>query len=92
MEKIMIDNNTYNLIINYKNGFNQSLFTERYTDYFADFDYIVGDIAYNKLRLKGFYDNNNPKVKAINNYNKLKEYLDKNCATECQYFVLKKID
>ena len=26
------------------------------SDYFYDYDYIVGDIAYSKLRLKGFYD------------------------------------
>ena len=29
------------------------------TDYFEPFDYIVGDWAYSKLRLKGFYNKTN---------------------------------
>lgn len=28
---------------------------ERITDYFLPFDYIFGDLSYNKIRLKGFY-------------------------------------
>ena len=31
---------------------------KKITDYYDGFTYIVGDIAYNKLRLKGFYDEN----------------------------------
>ena len=60
------------------------------TDYFYDYDYIVGDIAYSKLRLKGFYDESNKKTKKINNYKYLDEYLKKNCAVDCKYFVVKK--
>ena len=55
-------------------------------------DYIVGDIAYNKLRLKGFYDEKNKKVKSINNYSNLENYLKENCATDCKYFILKKVE
>lgn len=43
-------------------------FTSHYTDFFSDYDYIVGDIAYGKLRLKGFYEETNKKAKNINNY------------------------
>ena len=30
---------------------------------YGEFDYVVGDIAYNSLRLKGFYDSKNKKAK-----------------------------
>ena len=88
---IAVENRKFELIKNYKDGFNEDDFKSRYTDYFYDYDYIVGDIAYGKLRLKGFYDSKNKKVNKINNYNNLDKYLKTNCANDCKYFVLKKI-
>ena len=92
MKTIEIEKNKYELITNYRNAFDNDEFEKRYTDYFEDYDYIVGDIAYNSLRLKGFYDDKNKKVNKINNYNDLDKYLKNNCANDCRYFVLKKID
>ena len=60
--KFEIENREYEIITDYKNAFDKEEFTEKYTDYFYDYDYIVGDIAYGKLRLKGFYDSKNKKV------------------------------
>lgn len=91
MKIIEVENNKYELIKNYKDGFDLNDFTSHYTDFFSDYDYIVGDIAYSKLRLKGFYDETNKKAKNINNYKYLDKYLTDNCATDCKYFVLKKI-
>lgn len=92
MNEINIEDKTYELLTNYKEALNEEEFKEKYTDYFYDYDYIVGDIAYNKLRLKGFYDAKNKKVNKINNFNNLDTYLKNNCAVECRYFVLKKIN
>ncbi len=91
MQKIIVNNIEYELIQNYRNAYDENTFLSRYTDYFEPYDYIVGDIAYGSLRLKGFYDNNNKKAKKINNYNNLEEYLKNNCAVDCKYFVLKKV-
>lgn len=90
MKKIVINNKEYELIINYRDAFNEEEFLDKCTDYFYDYDYIVGDIAYSKLRLKGFYDETNKKVNKINNYKNLDIYLKKNCANDCKYFVVKK--
>lgn len=92
MKKIVMENNQYELIKNYKEAFQEEVVKERYTSYFEPYDYIVGDIAYNKLRLKGFYDQKNKKVKPINNYNNLEVYLKENCAVDCKYFILKKVE
>jgi len=81
----------YELIKNYKEGFVEEDFQNLCTEYFENYDYIVGDIAYNKLRLKGFYEKTNSKSNEINNIEKLDEYLKNNCANDCRYFVVKKI-
>lgn len=88
---IEVNNNKYELIKNYKDAFDKEEFLEKCTDYFYDYDYIVGDIAYGKLRLKGFYDEKSKKVKKINNYKNVSTYLKINCATDCKYYILKKI-
>ena len=90
MKTILLEKTEYELIKNYRNAFNQEEVETCYTDYFTPYDYIVGDIAYNTLRLKGFYDSNNKKVNKINDYKNVDEYLEKNCAHDCKYFILKK--
>lgn len=91
MDKLIeVETNKYKLIKDYKEAFNLEEFTQRYTDYFKDYDYIVGDIAYSKLRLKGFYNKDNKKVNKINNYQNVNKYLIENCANDCKYFILEK--
>ena len=87
---IEVNNKKYEIITNYKEAFDKEDFLSKCTDYFYDYDYIVGDVAYGKLRLKGFYDEKNKKVKKINNFKNLEEYLHNYCATDCKYFVVKK--
>lgn len=84
-------NNKYEIIKNYKEAFNEETFKELCTDFFDAYDYIVGDIAYSKLRLKGFYNDENRKANSINKISNLDNYLKENCANDCRYFVLKKI-
>lgn len=89
---IKVENNEYKLIKNYKDGFDEEMFKERYTSYFENYDYIVGDIAYSKLRLKGFNKKENKNVNKINNYKNVETYIKNNCAYDCKYFILEKIE
>ena len=91
MEKIALDKYSYEIIKNYKNGYNKEELINKVTEYYDDFDYIVGDWAYGKLRLKGFYDKSNKKCKEYNDINTLETYIKENCAFDCAYFVAKKI-
>ena len=92
MEKIIeVENNKYKLI-NYRDGFEEEMFLNRYTDYFKDFDYIVGDIAYSKLRLKGFNNKNNKLYNKLNDYKNVEKYIKENCAFDCRYFILEKVN
>ena len=88
---IEIEDKKYELIENYRDCFDKDEFINLYTDYFYDFDYIIGDYAYNKLRLKGFYEDSNRKSKKYNKISGKDAYIENNCAYNCKYFVLKKI-
>ncbi len=91
MEKIVIKNQEYQVLNNYKDALNPEELEEKLTDYFDDFDYIFGDIAYNHLRLKGFNDPTNKNFKPYNDISKVEEYLAQNCAYGCRWFLISKI-
>ncbi len=90
--EIEAENNKYKLIKNYREAFDKEMFLARYTDYYKDYDYIVGDIAYSKLRLKGFNKKNNKNFNQINDYKNVEKYIKENCAFDCKYFILEKFD
>lgn len=92
MKKYVLENIEYELIENYKDGFDYEETKNKYTDYFYDYDYIIGDWAYGKLRLKGFYNNDNKNCTKINDFDNYKQYLKDHCAYECRYFIIKKIN
>ena len=87
---IEVEKNKYKLIKDYRDAFDEELFKEKYTSYFEGFDYIVGDIAYSKLRLKGFTKKNNKFNNKINDYDRVDKYIEENCAYGCRYFILEK--
>ena len=91
MKKIILDNIEYELIEDNGDCFSESELREKYTDYFYEFDYILGDYAYNKLRLKGFCDKGNKRYNKINDYSTKDDYIKNLCAYKCKYFVLKKV-
>lgn len=90
MKKIILEGTNYTLEKNYKDGFDLEELTNKYTDYFKDYDYILGDWAYNKLRLKGFCNKENSLFNEINDYSTIDIYIKENCAYECKYFIIKK--
>lgn len=91
MKKIKINDKDYEVIEDYKDGLDIELLKEYLTDYFDDYEYILGDWAYGKLRLKGFYTEKNKKVKEINNFSNIKDYIKNYCAYECKYFIIKRL-
>ena len=90
MKKTIINEKEYEIIKDYKNGFEKEEVENKLTDYFDEFDYILGDWAYGKLRLKGFCDKTNKNYKKINDINEVENYIKDNCAYECRHFILKK--
>lgn len=90
MKSIVIKDVEYEILKNIKDAIDKDDLNEKITDYFDDFDYIVGDWAYGKVRLKGFFDSDNKKCKKINDIAFLDQYIENNCAFGCKWFLLKR--
>ncbi len=81
----------YQLIEDVKEGFQEDVLNERYSEILKKYDFIVGDWGYDQLRLKGFYNDNNTKANYDTRIGALDDYLYEYCNFGCAYFVLKKI-
>ena len=78
----------FELLKNEREAFDIVKFEERYLpEYFDKYAYLVGDIADEILRLKGF--SLDPKSK--NYFHYIPEYVTESCAYNCKYYVLKRI-
>lgn len=77
-------------IVKGKENFNLSDIEALFTEYFIEYDYILGDYAYNKLRLKGFNESNKKTTKKINDIKYLDNYIKDYCAYGAKTFLLKK--
>lgn len=91
MNKVVLEGQEWEVIEEYKDGYDEEELKNRYTDYFEPYDYIVGDWSYGKLRLKGFCNKIN-KICNRNNDIKFKdEYIKNLCSYECKWFVVQKV-
>ncbi|ATZ04178.1 YutD-like domain-containing protein [Streptococcus suis] len=86
-DKVVSENIELNLLEDYKNAFDQTIFGQRFSQLMLKFDYIVGDWGNEQLRLRGFYtDDKN--VKSDLKISRLDDYLTEYCNFGCAYFVL----
>lgn len=90
-KNIKINGVDYEIIRNDDNCINKEELDEKITDYFDPFDYIFGDYAYEKVRLKGYYESNNKKATDINNISNLDDYIKNYCSYGAKTFLIKKM-
>lgn len=91
MKHYRINEHNYELIEDNGDSFDLPEVTNKLTEYFEPYDYIIADWAYGKLRLKGFCEKKNSAYKPLNDINRKEKYIQENCAYGCKYFVLKKV-
>ena len=80
----------YEIVEDYREGFELDAFNARYQDIFDKYEYIVGDWGHEKLRLKGFYASKNRLATPDKDIACLQEYLYEFCNFGCRYFVLQR--
>lgn len=86
-DKVVSENIELDLLEDYKNAFDQTIFGQRFSQLMLKFDYIVGDWGNEQRRLRGFYtDDKN--VKSDLKISRLDDYLTEYCNFGCAYFVL----
>lgn len=86
-----LNGKNYEIIENAKEGFQEDVLKERFSDILSKYDYIVGDWGHEQLRLKGFYQDHNKKAAIDTKISTLDDYLYEYCNFGCAYFVLKKV-
>ena len=88
--KILTETIEFDLVENFKEGFDIMAFNQRFSDILPKFDYIVGDWGNEQLRLRGFYkdDKANESEEKIS---RLEDYLLEYCNYGCAYFVLENL-
>lgn len=91
-EHLLISNEKYKIVKDYREGLDLELLEERYSDFLQKYDYIVGDMSYGKLRLRGFYRDEVKKIPIDMRISYLEDYLLEYCSFGCAYFVLENID
>lgn len=80
----MIETEHGNFVVlkDYKDAFEVKPFNERYVDYLDQYPFIVGDISAEKLRLKGFTDEN---------YHLIPDFLMESAVPNAPYFIVKRV-
>ena len=91
MKKIVINDIEYQIIRNDKDCINKKELEEKITDYFDEYDYIMGDFAYDKVRLKGYYNSDNKMAKKINDIKYLDDYIENYCSYGARILLLKNL-
>ena len=90
--KVVLNEKEYDVVENYRDCLDKDELQEKLKDidYFDNYDYILGDYSYDKLRLKGFCNKNNKNKNSSNDYENIKKYIEEYCSYGCKYFILEK--
>jgi len=87
-DKIMINGRKYEILANVKDALDIEMLKEKYDPFLDQYDYLVGDISSEHLRLKGFYDEKD-RVAIDKKANAIVDYLEEYCNPGSAYFVLR---
>ncbi|WP_076461279.1 YutD family protein [Limosilactobacillus caccae] len=83
-----LNGHPYELVKEYRDGFNADQLAARFSSILSKYDYIVGDWGYDQLRLKGFYSEDNPLYVPDQGVATIEDYLFEYCNFGCAYFII----
>lgn len=90
--ELTIDGHPYELVKNYRDGFQVEKLEERFSNILTKYDYILGDWGYDQLRLRGFYKSGSDYGGQSQNIDHVQDYLYEYCNFGCAYFILHNLD
>jgi uncharacterized protein YutD len=85
---IEFQNKKFELIKDYREAFDPEVFKKKYTEALDKYDVIVGDIASEMLRLKGFTTKESSHLSHIST---IPDYLNESCNYNTPYFIVKRV-
>lgn len=86
-KQLLINGRTYQIIANEKNALDLDLMQKKYDPFLDQYDFIVGDISSEHLRLKGFYSDDE-RVSIDKRASTIVDYLEEYCNPNSPYFIL----
>lgn len=89
---IFINERGYRLVEDYREAYNQQKMAARFSDFLEKYDFLVGDIAADQLRLRGFYKDGTAGIARSNQISALQDYLYEEVNFGAPYFVLENLE
>ena len=89
-QKLRIGNQIYKIMINKFDAIDIDLLRKKYDPYLDQYDFLVGDVSSDHLRLKGFYKDN-VRTSIDKKQRAIADYLTEYCNPGSAYFVLQLI-
>ena len=80
----------YTVLKEHRTEFDPKQFNEKIVQVLLKYDFLVGDIADERLRLKGFYHNKRRNVDSDKRASTIEKYIKESCNYMCSYYVLEK--
>lgn len=84
---VVIDERRYEILDNVKEALDIEVLREKYDPFLNQYDYLVGDVSSEHLRLKGFYEATD-RAAIDKKANAIVDYLEEYCNPGSPYFVL----
>lgn len=88
--QLQINGRKYQIILNYKDALDLDKLREKYDPFLDQYDYLVGDVASDHLRLKGFFDDRR-RVRMDQRFQTMADYVTEYVNPGSPYFVLKSL-
>jgi len=86
---IEVNKHPFEIVYEYREGFDLDKFVERFSPILNKYDYVVGDWGFEQLRLKGFFRDDMKDVQRAQTIGAVQDYLYEYCNFGCAYFILK---
>lgn len=90
-EDIFINERPYRLVKNYREAYDQQKMAARFSDFLEKYDFIVGDIAADQLRLQGFYKDGTKGIARSQQISALQDFLYEEANFGAPFFVLENL-
>ncbi|KRN74810.1 hypothetical protein IV73_GL001087 [Weissella kandleri] len=91
-DEIMINQRMYRLVANYRDAYQADQLKARFSTFLEKYDFLVGDIAADQLRLRGFYQDGTNGVPRSLQIGALQDYLYEDINFGAPYFVLENLE
>lgn len=89
---ILINERAYKLVTNYRDAYQDDLIAARFSTFLEKYDYLVGDIAADQLRIHGFYRDGTPGISRMDQISALQDYIYEFMNFGAPYFVLENLE